>query len=435
MILAMSVSVSAAGENPQYTTIEDVVFYIAIDGEQMDTSGNVDSRPKTYFTDAVFTTVLAQKRTADDKLVLGEDVTEEQILSALQASPDNEEVFGQVIDVFKNKGYIRDNTGAVIPWAALKSDAYRAEWYVLKYEVDGWHVDGRIINRATEKPIEIIVPENPSDIPEEATTDLEEETEPVTEAETEPVTEPETETQTEAETVPETETQTEPESGTVPGYNNPYELKNDYAYIFGRNDYLMEPEDGMKRGEAAAVLYRLLKQNKKLKGFKYDIDAEPVFSDTEGRWDRSALEYMSYIGVYGDSGDISPDNYITRGEAFKMIVIALGFTKDTTLDEGKYALILKDAGYIEGDGDGNLALDRGIKRAEFCKIYNLIIERDLKELETKDGEVITPATYGFTDIPSDAWYYEDILKATSAYDGDYVDLEARAIRNVLDDYS
>ncbi len=426
----MSVSVSAAEETPQYTTIEEVVFYIAIEGEQMDTSGNIDSRPKTYFTDAVFTTALAEKRTADDKIVLGEDVTEEQILSALQARPDDEDVFGQVIDVFKTKGYIRDNMGAVIPWAALKAGAYRAEWYVLKYEVDGWHVDGRIINRATEKPIEIIVPDDPTDIPEEATKDLEEETDPVTEVDTEPVTEPETEPVTE----PETEPQTEPESE-VPDYHDPYKLTNDYAYIFGRSDFLMEPEDGMKRGEAAAVLYRLLKQNKKLGGFEYDIDAEPVFSDTAGRWDRSALEYMSYIGVYGDSGKIGPDAYITRSEAFKMIAIALNFTDDTSLEESKYALILKDAAYIEGDGDGNLALERGIKRAEFCKIYNLIIGRDTKELVTKDGEEVTPGTYGFVDIPSDAWYYEDILKATSAFDGDYVDLAARAKRNVLDDYS
>ncbi len=285
MMFAMSVSVSAAEAEPQYTSIEEVVFYIAIEGERMDTSGNVDSRPKTYFTDAVFTTELIQKRTEDDKLVLGDGVTEDQILSALKARPDDEEVFGQVIDVFKTKGYIRDNTGAVIPWAALTTDAYRAEWYVLKYEVDGWHVDGTIINRATEKPIEIIVPDDPTDIPEEATTDLEEETDPVTEVETEPVTEPETEPVTE----PETEPQTEPESG-VPDYHDPYKLKNDYAYIFGRSDFLMEPEDGMKRGEAAAVLYRLLKQNKKLGGFEYDIDAEPVFSDTAGRWDRSALE-------------------------------------------------------------------------------------------------------------------------------------------------
>ena len=103
------------------------------------------------------------------------------------------------------------------------------------------------------------------------------------------------------------------------------------AYIFGRTDSLMQAHDGIYRGEASATLYRLLKQNNKLGGFVYDINREPLFNDLAGRWDRSALEYMAYIGVYDPAATaaISPDQTISRGEAFKLFALALGYTNDT----------------------------------------------------------------------------------------------------------
>jgi len=124
-----------------------------------------------------------------------------------------------------------------------------------------------------------------------------------------------------------------------------------------------------------------------------------------------------------------------------MMAIALGFTEDTSLSEAEYALILKDYGAIEGDNSGddsiaNLNLDRVIKRAEMCKIYNIVIGRSENKLETADGTEVTANTYGFVDVSSDEWYYGDILRATSAYDDNgYVDIAKRGIRNVLDDYT
>lgn len=218
----------------------------------------------------------------------------------------------------------------------------------------------------------------------------------------------------------------------------PSVLKNDYAYIFGRSDTMMEADDEMRRGEAAAVLHRLLKQNDDLNGFAYDINETPVFADLYGRWDRSAIEFMAYIGVYDADSEmvIGPDEGITRGEAFKMFALALGYTGDTGLTVEAYAQLLVDAGYVQGYEDGTLRLENIITRAEFCKIYNIIIGRDSShyKLETADGTAVTPETYGFTDI-EDGWTYEIMLKATSAFDENgYVDLEARGQRNNLDDF-
>lgn len=216
---------------------------------------------------------------------------------------------------------------------------------------------------------------------------------------------------------------------------DPKELDNNYAYIFGRTDTLMEADDTMKRGEVAAVLYRLLKQNNALDGFVYNGAAQPVFGDLQGRWDRSALEYMEYIGMYQKNlGNIGPEEDISRGEAFKMTALALGFTPSIDGSIKEYTQIFVDKGYVVGD-DGGLRLEDPIKRGEFCKIYNLIIGRDQKGLTLSDGTPVTAETYGFTDLHEGQWYYDVILKATSAYDEDgFVSLDLRGQRNQLDDY-
>ena len=256
---------------------------------------------------------------------------------------------------------------------------------------------------------------------------------------TEPTAVPEPTVEPEPSIEPEPSVEPEPSQAPdeVPPYNDPYVLDNSYAYIFGRNDYQMMPDDYMARGEAAAVLYRLLKQNgiTDENGFIYNVNNPPVFENMLGAWDRSAMEYMAYLGLYSGS---TVNNYapVTRGEAFKMMCVALGFTADTSLSDMQYALILRDAGFIQGDESGNLHVEDYITRAEFCTIYNIIIGREYALLEMADGTPVTAATYGFTDIEEGAWYTEIILRATSAYnENGYVDLELRAVRNVVDDYA
>ena len=90
---------------------------------------------------------------------------------------------------------------------------------------------------------------------------------------------------------------------------------------------------------------------------------------------------------------------------------------------------------VNGKADGVFAPDDKITRAEFCTMYNRIIGRENALLVDKNGYDITAETYGFTDLDSDEWYYEAMLRATSAYSDDgYVDVEKRGIRNNLDDY-
>ncbi len=222
----------------------------------------------------------------------------------------------------------------------------------------------------------------------------------------------------------------EPESESVP------EFASSYAYIFGYNDSTMAAEKDVLKAEVSQMIYRLVKQNGELGGFYYDVNAQPAFSDIEGQWFRSGVEYLNYKGAFfGYGRNINPKMKIARGEAFKLICLGLGFADDNGLSVDEYAQILFDAKYIIGDENGNLNLDKAFSRAEFCTVFNRIIGREKASLKTADGVIVSAETYGFEDLIESEWYYDAMLKATSAYDSDgYVDLELRGQRNDLDDF-
>lgn len=214
--------------------------------------------------------------------------------------------------------------------------------------------------------------------------------------------------------------------------------KNGYAYIFGYSNTVMGAEGPLLRSEAAVMVHRLVKQNNERGDFVYN-SANPSFTDIAGQWYQCGIEYIHYRGGIGapEGGRVYPDERITRGEVFKFVTLGLGFTNDTTLTYEGYGNILASYGYIIGSGgSGNLDTESYMTRAEFCTMYNRIIGRTNALLVDANGNQITAETYGFTDLDPKAWYYEDMLRATSAYDENgFVDIDKRAERNVVDDYS
>ena len=220
-------------------------------------------------------------------------------------------------------------------------------------------------------------------------------------------------------------------------YNRVSDYENGYAYIFGYSNSVMGAEGPLLRGEAAVMVHRLVKQNNGRGDFVYDA-ANPSFADIAGEWFQCGIEYIHYRGGFSvpEGTNVGPYVQITRGEVFKIVTLGLGFTQDTTLTHDEYGAILADYGYIIGSG-GSGYLDSGslMTRAEFCTMYNRIIGRANAVLEDKEGNLITAETYGFTDLSPKQWYYEDMLRATSAYEDGYVSISKRAIRNVVDDYS
>ena len=221
-------------------------------------------------------------------------------------------------------------------------------------------------------------------------------------------------------------------------YNMISDYQNDYAYIFGYSDTIMGAEGRLLRAEAAVMIHRLVKQNNERGDFVFDR-SNPSFKDIAGQWFQCGIEYIHYRGgISAQEGSfVNPYAQITRGEVFKFVALGLGFTQDRTLTNEGYGTILADRGYIIGSsGNGNLDCGSYMTRAEFCTMFNRIIGRSNAPLVDANGNQITAETYGFTDLNPNVWYYEDMLRATSAYDENgYVDLSKRAVRDVVDDYS
>ena len=217
-----------------------------------------------------------------------------------------------------------------------------------------------------------------------------------------------------------------------------YNMISTYKNGYGYSNTEMGAEGPLLRSEAAVMVHRLVKQNNERGDFVYD-PANPSFTDIAGEWFQCGIEFIHYKGGISatEGTNVNPYAQITRGEVFKIVALGLGFTDDKTLTYDGYGEILAGYGYIIGSG-GSGDLDSGsyMTRAEFCTMYNRIIGRTNALLVDANGNQITAETYGFTDLDPNAWYYEDMLRATSAYDENgFVDISKRAERNVVDDYS
>ena len=376
----------------QTTNITSINFYIQRFGAQMDKDGKISSQETKYFTPILYKSNLKKgNRNINYSVVYQEGiVSSDEVIKEVINKPDDEYIFTKIKNIYEpQNGKIFSNNGKIVKWDKFTKDNYEIRWYVLKFDTsDCWHIDGIIIDKETEYSIEISLPGEPG--------------------------------------------------YKDPGIDNPkkpYDYTSNFAYIYGYNDSTMAADNNLLRCEVSAMIHRLVKQNNKLGEFVYNKSNKPVFDDIKGKWFRSGIEYMNYKGAFYKNDNVYPYISITRGETFKIICLGLDFTNETDLTYDDYAAILYNAGYIQGDENGNLNISDLITRAEFCTIYNKIIGREDAKLVTADGDKITAETYGFTDLDKDKWYYEIMLRATSAYDNNgYVNIKLRNQRNVLDDY-
>lgn len=207
----------------------------------------------------------------------------------------------------------------------------------------------------------------------------------------------------------------------------PVVLNFPYAYLYGYSDGLAAPDEHIKRQEAAALIYRLLKQNDKLQGF---IRPEsPTYSDLPSDdWSYSALEYMTYIEAYKNLDTILPWADISRGEVAKIIAFSLRIRPDSSstisysdMEEDHpfyiYVKALVDNDYFIGYNDDTIRPDDFMTRAEFVTMLNRIIGRDesyyIEDIECPypdlEGHWSYPymmrASFGFTDEPNEDGYY------------------------------
>ena len=433
MMLTAAATVCAAEkkylDSDGYITHTNVSFYIQVNGERMDTEDNVKSQKKLYFTDIVATSELREKQKNNFSLAIGNTVSEDDICAYLTQVPDDSVVLNNVIEKFSTKGYIKSNTGNVINWSDLTTENYKSEWYVLKWENgdSSWHIDGRIIDLETQKEVEIVVPDNPEDIPEEA--------KPTPTPTNEP----------------------------VPS-DKPIDLNGvGYAYIFGYEPAIhrvdvtdeegnviggkwvaevqMAPDDAVTREQVASMIMRLIDQKYATKNDEYPVTDN--IAKHAGTWYERGLAYLAGKGTFDgiDSVECGP---VTRGEVAKLVAYGLNLsdtaeTAFTDIADNQYKTyieIMAAYGYMNGVSDDKFEPNRIMTRAEFCAMFNNIIGRTDMGLEGRDGTVVTPELYSIVDL-NGHWAAETMLRATSAYDADgYVDIDTRLanIRNELDKY-
>lgn len=390
MLFVCAVSVSAASSSK--TDIVSTNFYVQRFGMQMDEDGKVSSQQTKHFTPVLYKADIEEgSRDTNYSVVYQEGiVSSDDVIAEVVDKPVDADILAKIKGIYEPQGgQILSSNGKVANWDKFTTDNYEMRWYVFKFEPsDCWHIDGVVVEKETNLPIEITRPGEPG------------------------YQDPEEDNPGEA-----------------------YEYTSNFAYIYGYSDDTMAADSNLRRSEVSAMVHRLVKQNNKLGGFVYNEANEPAFDDIEGEWFRSGIEYMNYKGAFAQGNNVYPYVSVTRGETFKIICLGLGFSDKTELEYDDYAAILYKAGYIQGDENGSLNVWNLITRAEFCIIYNRIIGRDEAKLVTADGTEITAETYGFTDLDENNWYYETMLRATSAYDDDgYVDIALRNQRNVLDDY-
>ncbi len=143
-----------------YYSTTSVSFFIQVKGKEMDTAGNVSSQDKSYFTGSVGTTTLVENKPTSFNKTWTVAEGNADILDYVKALPNDTTAFKAVVDKYSGTdAYICSSDGKVVPWSKMNSKYYRLHWYVLKAESDCWHVDGVVVDRATDKEIEIIVPE------------------------------------------------------------------------------------------------------------------------------------------------------------------------------------------------------------------------------------------------------------------------------------
>lgn len=436
---------------PGGNVLKNVAYYISRWGVQWDAEGDVQTRDTAHFSECVGESELTKSQKKEFSVVIGASKTEADVLSYVKESPSDDEVFEALHKEFRG-AELYSSTGKLVDWDDLTSETYEIEWYVLKYETDAWHVDGRILEIETQKDLNIVLPEEREEFFEEVLPDVEmpEFDEPVEEEPEEPeVTEPEV-------TEPEvTEPEEEDESIHLYGAT--------YAYIFGYEPNItryydefgtlvttaeieMGMDDDVTVEQVSSMLMRMLDQSGNTMDAVYPIT--PAVAPHAGQWYERGLAYLCSVGGFDDDEVIKLES-ITRGQVAKLVACALKLnlsseTPFTDIEDNKYKEYIEKVyryGYMTGESDEKFAPNAIMTRAEFCALFNNIIGRNDFGLTAKSKlgvtYEVTAEDYYFVDMDPNHWAYEVCLKATSAYDKDgYIDLETRLsnIRNVLDQH-
>lgn len=198
------------------------------------------------------------------------------------------------------------------------------------------------------------------------------------------------------------------------------------AYVQGYPDGSFQPNGNVTRAEAAAMLARLLAEDK-----GDSIWGRMKFRDVAGgSW---YADYINYLAGYGiavgrGNNEFAPNAAISRAEFVAMAVRfceEYGDTNLSNITNGKqfadinsnywgaeYIAYAAGAGWVVGYGDGSFRPNDGISRAEMVTVMNRLLNRTADEEYIADNlrKLVT-----FSDVSKRYWAYADIMEAANSH--------------------
>lgn len=219
--------------------------------------------------------------------------------------------------------------------------------------------------------------------------------------------------------------------GAIEGYNSTStvtDIKSDAgldkvnhnAYVNGYNDGSFQPDKTITRGEAAAVICRILNVP-----MEEGVTYESTFTDVDaGAWYANYVGYIQKMNIVNGYSDntFRPNDEISRAEYIAILARLEGVS-----GEQEYNVSFSDVGanhwaknYIgyacengiaDGYSDGTFKPGNSATRAEIVKMTNIILERNASA-----DTIGSVNVSDYSDVDKSHWAYYQIMEASNAHD-------------------
>ena len=192
-----------------------------------------------------------------------------------------------------------------------------------------------------------------------------------------------------------------------------------HAYIVGRENNLVAPQENITRAEVATIFFRLLTDEVRNDYYSKENTFDDVNSED---WFNTAVSTLTNIGIIAGRSDtqFAPNDFITRAE---FATIAARFSKGEYNGEAMFSDISEhwaenyinraaSLGWIVGD-NGLFRPDDFITRAEAMTLTNRVLGRQPESID----DILADDMVKFADNADvNAWYYLAIQEATNSHD-------------------
>ena len=191
---------------------------------------------------------------------------------------------------------------------------------------------------------------------------------------------------------------------------------NHTAYISGRTSTQAAPNADLTRAETVTILYRVLTSEARA-----NAATTSRFRDVPaGSWYSVPAAALEHLGILTGcpGGTFEPNRSITRAELAAMLSRFCGTAETSGRDHfsdisGNWARdainLAAEAGLVYGYTDGTFRPDQTITRAETIAMVNRILGR------SASAGTVLRGYQTFQDVPSDAWYYWDLVEASTSH--------------------